>query len=130
MAVSVADVHRAWVDVLPFMQRIADSAPDLTLPDLWRGLRSGDFELWMAGEADGAIEAAAITRLREWDGGVAAFVIGVASNDMRRWKQIIPEWRAALKARGARKIIIEGRKGWQRVFPEATVLRQIFEVEI
>jgi hypothetical protein len=130
LAVSVADVTRAWVEVLPLMQRIADSAPDLTLADLWRNLRSGDDELWLVGTPETGHEAAAITRLREWDGGVAAVVIGVASNDQRRWQQIIPEWRAALKARGADRIIIEGRKGWQRVFRDATLLRQTYEARL
>lgn len=126
-AVPIAQVERAWVEALPLVQRIADSAPDLTLSELWQSLRSGESEMWLAG-TDAGHEAAAITRLRPWGGGTAAYVLGVASHDGRSWRSIIPAWREALKARGAEKIIIEGRTGWKRIFPEARLLRQVYEV--
>lgn len=132
MLVSVAmpDVEKAWCETLPLIRRIADSAPDLTLEELWRSLRSGESEMWLAGNGTEPVAAVAITRLRSWDGETVAYVLGVASNDQRAWREIIPQWRSALKARGASQIIIEGRDGWRRIFPEAVLIRQVFGVTL
>lgn len=129
VAVPHASVESAWLDALPLIVKIADSAPDLTLSALWSILRGGGGELWLAGSCDGH-EAAAITALKPWGTQTAAFVYGVASNDSRAWRSVIPAFEAALKARGADIIIMEGRKGWARVFPEARVIRQTFEVKL
>lgn len=128
IAVSLADVATAWVQVLPLITRMVDSAPDLELQDVWRLLRSGEGELWIAGTEEGGHEAVAVTKLRRWGLQTGAYVIGVASNDELVWRQIIPEWQAALKARGADIIIMEGRKGWERLIPGARLLRQVYEV--
>lgn len=129
VSVPVAEIEKAWVEALPLLLRIAESAPDLDLAGLWRTLRSGEGELWLAGEAETGIEAAAITRMTQWGEKPVAYVTGVASNDQRRWREVIPAWQAALKARGADKIIMEGRD-WRRQFPDAVLIRQVFEVTL
>ena len=128
VAVSPADVGKAWPAVKDHLQRIADSAPDLTLADLWRCVRSGDGELWLAGSA-GSVEAVAVTRLREWGSETAAYIVGCSSIN-RTWLAVQPEFHAALKARGASKIIAEGRPGWARIWSGAKVVRHTYEVDL
>lgn len=128
-AVPIASIELAWVSALPLIQKIADSAPDLTITILWRMVRSGEAELWLAGEGV-THEAAGITKMKDWGGQTAALIIGVASTDGRAWRSVIPEFKQALKARGADIIIMEGRAGWARVFPGAKVVRQTYEVKL
>lgn len=129
VAVPVVGIDVAWPQVLPLIQRMVDSAPDLELPHVWNMLRSGEWELWVIGSEEHGHEAIGITRLRAWGDGTAAYAVGVASNDAGIWRRLIPEWCKALKARGADRIIIEGRKGWERVVPGAKLLRQVYEIE-
>lgn len=130
VAVPLSDVTAAWVSALPLMSKIADSAPDLTLSALWQTVSGGEGELWLAGDEDAGHQAAAITRLKPWGGGTAAYVVGAASFDGRLWREVIPAWHAALKARGADLVVAEGRPGWERVWPGAKVVRKVYEVAL
>lgn len=128
-AVPVAHIEAAWIEALPLIQRIADSAPDLDLASLWRTLRSGEGELWLIGTPETGHEAAVITRMVQWGGQMVAYVTGVASNDQRRWFAVKDEWLDALRARGAEQVIMEGRD-WRRHFPDAFLIRQVYGVAL
>lgn len=115
---------------MPLIARIADCAPDLSLPFLWSGLRAGSLQLWLAGSSEDGHVAAQFTRLEEWDGVAAMRIIGTASDDSAAWFRLWPEFRLAAKAMGAARIVFDGRDGWARKIPQAKSLRTIYEVEI
>lgn len=130
VAVPIAQVELAWVSALPLVRKIVASAPDLELPRLWALVRSGQAEMWLAGDVGMEHQALGISELITWGDRTAARILGVASTDGKAWRSIIPEFKEALKTRGADIIVMEGRKGWARVFPGAAVVRYTYEVPL
>lgn len=128
--IATADIDAAWVAAVPLMQRIADSAPDLSLAWLWSGLRAGALQLFLAGSAEGGHAAALVCRLEDWKGGTVLRIVGAASDDRRGWFALWPDFAAEAGRMGAARIVFDGRRGWARKIPEARILRQVYEVEL
>lgn len=97
---------RAW----PWLQKAVEHAGSTCTKDgIWERIANGDCQLWLEPSA------AVVTLIETYpDTGfceVRCWLAGGKMTDARRIERRISEWAAGI---GARRILIEGRRGWLR----------------
>lgn len=103
---------------------------DTTPQYLWSESRSGRAFLVIARVGDDVL-AGSIWRFEEWTSGRKMKCLVIGGRHMEIWKDPHREFVENMgRTGGAKTIVTEGREGWQRVFPDAKVIRQVYEVEI
>lgn len=107
---------------------------DITSHYLWSECRNGAaflLAVWKEDGEDGEWVGASVWRFEDWQTGKKLRCLGGYGTDLMSWIEDARRVVIALAKTGqATAIIDEGRKGLQRLFPEAKILRQLYEVEI
>jgi len=131
--VSVTLVNPAMVDgVWPHIRKGIESAcletgGDISPADIWRECRNGHCFLIVTHNGD-AITAACIWRYEMWMTGPKLRCLALWGANMELWLGPMRDLSASIaKDCGATAFVTEGRKGWERIFPKARVLRVVYE---
>ena len=128
-SIALAGTHQVdglWPRVAEGLERAClATGGDMTAEYLWSECRSGRAFLVIIGDCIGA----SVWRFEKWATGRKLRCLAVYGADMPSW---LDDHRAMIeqmaKVGGATAIVAEGRTGWARLFPEAVVLRQLYEV--
>jgi len=124
----VQQVDGLWGLVADGMERACrKTGGDLTSDYLWTECRSGRAFLVVV-VRDTDIIAASVWRFEKWTTGRKLRCLALYGRHMRDWlgahRKMIEQM---ARVGGATALVTEGRAGFQRVFPEARVLRQLYE---
>ena len=103
---------------------------DLTADYLWSECRSGKaFLVIVTNEAE--IVGASVWRFESWTSGRKLRCPALYGRRATEWldphEKVI---RDIANAGGATALVTEGRKGWQRRYPKAKIVRQLYEVAL
>jgi hypothetical protein len=129
--VPVDRVDATWPHVRAALQgSCLATGGDISAADLWQGCRAGQMFLVVAYDED-AILGASVWRPEIWATGTKLRCMAVAGKDMKMWLADMRETATKIAQDcGATAFVTEGRKGWQRIFPRARVLRSLYEETI
>lgn len=107
---------------------------DITSEYLWSECRAGRAFLigvWRQDGEDGEWVAGSVWRFEKWTTGMKLRCLVMYGRLMGEWLPLHRRVITNLAAMGhATALVTEGRKGFERIFPEAQVLRQIYEVQL
>lgn len=129
--VSCPEVDRVWPAVASGFDRACrKTGGDTTVEYLWSECRSGAAFLVTVAEG-GLIVGAGIFRFEYWTTGKRLRCLVVSGKNMKAWApQLLAFARSFAAFGGARAIVSDGRNGFARVFPDAKVLRCLFELPL
>ena len=102
---------------------------DITPDWLFQICRKGEALLFVAHEGE-EIKAGLVCRVENWSGAKVLRIQAACGMNMETWLQSVMDYREWLDNLAIEKVIFEGRKGWERMVPQARVLRQVYEVEL
>lgn len=112
-------VSEIWLHVREFIAAAfwgdrGDDDADVVLADLLarRSL------LWIAWGDEGAILAAATTKLINVSRGTICLVTSCGGRNLKRWHGCLADIEAYARAEGCTHVRMEGRKGWRSFFPD------------
>lgn len=125
------NVDAIWQDVAPLLAKCQDEHHgDCSVGDLWQHCRSGNAFLLVYHE-DLNIRAASIWRPEHWNEGPVLRCIIIAGQDMSTWfDEGMKLLREVAVRCGSKAIIFDGRKGWDRVLPDAELIRYTYRMAI
>jgi hypothetical protein len=123
-------VDSVWQQVSEGLQgSLLKTGGDLAIGELWQDCRGARSFLVVA-HGD-TIKAASVWRPEVWQTGTKLRCVALYGKGMSDW---LPAMRGVAtdiaKACGATSFITEGRRGWEKVFPNAKVLRVLYEEPI
>ncbi len=127
--VPTLQVDDTWPAVADGMeQALRRGRGGLTSIDLYRAVRAGHLFLHLI-ILDEEIKGAFISELTETPYGRTMTIKTICGREMKRW---LPElldygWPHVM---GAKRVIFEGRKGWERAIKSARVIRQTYELDL
>lgn len=134
MQISLVPLHLIdgiWPSVKDGFQALIDTGSgDLTLSDLWLGCRTGTCFLFVVHD-DQKVAAATVWKPELWPSGPKFRCMALYGKGMSEWMPGLHEKvkQTAVQC-GATSLVSEGRKGWERYFKTAKVLRVTYEEEI
>lgn len=103
---------------------------DITAHYLWSQCRNGQAFLILVME-DESIVAHSTWRFEEWTTGRKLRCLHLYGARMKEWaEQAEGVTRDLARIGGATGIVTEGRMGFQRLYPQAKILRQLYEVKV
>ncbi len=135
MNISLVPIHlvdQIWPHVVAGFQRSsARSGGDLTVSDLWIGVRAGHCFMIVVQNGEGQIIAATVWKPETWGRGQRFRCLGLYGKGVKQWAVALREHvtRVAHLC-GCNGLIADGREGWKVIFPDAKRLRAVFEVAI
>jgi len=131
MQVSLIGVHN--VDTLwpvlreGFQRAVMKTGGDIETGDLWVQCRNGSAFLLVAHDGD-KIAGASIWTRQTWQTGRKLRCLALYGTGMTGW---LPDMRLMAmqlaKDNGCTSLVSDGRVGWSKIFPQARVLRQLYE---
>lgn len=127
--VKVHEIDALWPKIGPGLGvALRRSGGDMSLGALFQQCRSGTASVLLA--FDDEVKGAAVFRPEVWETGSKLRCLAMFAQDFRAWKHEAAAAMMTLKeAIGANAVIFEGRVGHEKLFPEAKVLRQLYEVK-
>lgn len=125
------EVDGIWPSVARGLEHACrKSGGDLTADYLWSECRSGRAFLCIVSDGP-AICAASVWRFEKWSSGKKLKCLALYGQGMRGWLDGHRAFTVEMaKAGGASSIVTDGRAGWGRLYPEARILRQTYEVDV
>ena len=103
---------------------------DITSDYLWCECRAGHAYLFVVADGEQII-GASVWRFERWVSGRKYRCLCHYGTSMRDWADDMRDLvERAAKAGGATSLVMEGRRGWGRRYPEARMLRYTFEVDL
>ncbi len=128
--VPVLMVDDAFAKVSEGLQKSCDrSGGDLDAAYLWRECRTGQAMLYVVShEAD--IIGAVVLRFENWSGKSVLRTLALWCNGLGVWDALDAKAHEIGRQFGAKSLIAEGRKGWERRYPNAKILRVLYEVSL
>ena len=128
---SVPDIDRVWRLVADGLETACqETGGDLTAAYLWAECRSGAAFLVII-EGGGSIAGASVWRFEKWTSGTKLRCLAIYGHDMREWLDAHRRLTLRMAKTGnANGIVAGGRKGWERLFSDAKVIKQIYEVRL
>jgi UDP-N-acetylmuramyl tripeptide synthase len=103
---------------------------DIETGDLWVQCRNGSAFLLIAHDGD-KIAGASIWTRQTWQTRRVMRCLALYGTGMTGW---LPDMRALAiqlaKDNGCTSLVSDGRRGWQRIFPNAKVLRNLYEEKL
>lgn len=134
ISIALAGVHQVdgiWAQVADGLEHACrKTGGDLTADYLWSECRSGAAFLVVISREQELL-GASIWRFEKWSSGKKLRCLALYGKHLCDWlQQHIEFTKAMASAGGATSLVTEGRRGFQRVFPKAKVLRQLYEVAL
>lgn len=105
------------------------SGGDLTASYLFEQCRSSSALLVVASD-DTRIVGAVVLRFENWTGKSVLRTLGLWCSQKGAWESLNTKTHEIGKLYGAKSLVAEGRKGWERRYPNAKILRQLYEVTL
>lgn len=110
-----------------FHRSVMKTGGDIETGDLWVQCRAGVAFLLVAIEGE-QVRGASIWRAETWQTGRKLRCLALYGTGMSDWIQDMKELAARVAREcGATALVSEGRPGWVKIFPEAKVLRSLYE---
>lgn len=124
-------VDAIWPNVKDGFQRASDRfGGDLTVGELWQMCRGGQAFLFVVHD-DQKIVAATAWRPELWGSGPKFRCLALYGKGVWEWKDTLREHvERAAKLCGATSLLADGRSGWKEVYPDAKILRVVYEARI
>ena len=134
MNVTLVPLHLVdglWRHISAGFDRAAKrSGGDLTVGELWQMCRTGQVHLFVVHEGD-KILAATVWRFEIWGKGPRYRCMALYGSGVMDWKDLLRESvEAAARNCGATALIADGRLGWKAIYPDAKVLRVVYEAPL
>jgi hypothetical protein len=76
------------------------------------------------------ITGAVVLRFENWSGKSVLRTLALWCNGKGAWAALDQKAHEIGKQFGVKSLIAEGRKGWERRYPNAKILRQLYEVSL
>lgn len=129
--VPVQMVDAIWNSVKDGFQKASDRfGGDLTVGELWQGCRAGHVYLFVVHD-DQKVVAATAWKPELWRSGGKFRCLALYGKGVREWKDALRvQVERAAKSCGATSLIADGRLGWKAIYPDAKVLRVVYEAAI
>ncbi len=125
--VPVWGIDGAFQHVTQGLQKSCDrSGGDLDAAYLHRECRSGQAMLVVS--SDDTIDGAVVLRFENWSGKSVLRTLALWCDGEGAWEALNAKAHEIGKQFGAKSLIAEGRKGWERRYPNAKILRQLYEI--
>lgn len=103
---------------------------DIDAHYLWTQCRSGQATLMVIAR-DKKIIGASVWRIERWSSGQVCRCLCLYGKDMRGWlAEHVKKVKELAKLGHADRLVTEGRRGFERLFPQAKILRQTYEVRL
>lgn len=124
------DVDRIWPGrVAKMVEQAYTFADEIMPPDMVDLLRLRHRQLWIVW--DGAqIIAAGVTKIILARSGKACLVTAAGGKDLPEWTHVISTIEDFARREGCKRVIIEGRPGWERLFKAYRRTRVVIEREV
>ena len=133
---SVAEVVPLWqIDgifehIAEGLQKSCDrTGGDIDAAYLFRECRSAAAMLVVAAENE-LIIGAVVLRFENWSGKSVLRTLALWCNGDGAWESLNAKAHEIGRQFGAKSLIAEGRKGWERRYPNAKILRSLYEVPL
>lgn len=127
--VPLIHVDEIWQQIAPGIEQACRRCgDDVTAPYLFGECRAGRALLFAIVEG-GCVNAALVCRVENWGGRRVLRILAATGRGMAEWLNAITTHRLWPGHLACEKIVFEGRRGWERVLPEARVVRQTYEVD-
>jgi hypothetical protein len=123
-------VDQIWQHVSDGLQHAClKTGGDIDSHYLWTECRSGRATLMVI--ADDKIIGASVWRIDRWADGNVCRCLCLYGENMRGWlAQHVEKVKELAKLGHADRLVTEGRPGFERIFPQAKVLRKLYEVRL
>lgn len=111
--VPIWDVDLRWPEAAPMLAKALDTQESLSIESVYQGVKDGKFHLWVGDDV------AIITEIQQFP--LERICVGVLCGGavVERWESTM---NAAVtryaRAMGCRAVVIVGRRGWSKVWPE------------
>ena len=105
------------------------SGGDLDAAYLYRECRSSAAILVVTSD-ETEINGAVVLRFENWSGKSVLRTLALWCNSKGAWAALDTKAHEIGKQFGAKSLIAEGRKGWERRYPNAKMLRTLYEVDL
>lgn len=124
----VSGVEAIWPHLaMGFDDAALATGGDIAAGELWQGARRGDLFLIVAHDGQ-TILGASLWKPETWRTGAKLRCMGLFGTGMKDWiGDMHAVARRIAKDCGATSLISEGRTGWKAIFPNARVLRSLYE---
>lgn len=125
------EVDLAWPHVADFIQDACDEAGgESDAAMLWHECRSGRAFLMVA-MRNGKPIMGSVWRFENWSTGTVLKCIALGGIDIMEWVGLARERAMEMAKTGrAKRIVVFGRKGWQRFFRDSAVMWQAYEMRV
>jgi hypothetical protein len=129
--VSVPIVDTCWPMVTYGLEHACrKTGGDITSDYLWRECRAGEAYLFVVADGEQII-GASVWRFERWTSGRKYRCLCHYGERMADWADDMRTLvESAAKAGGATSLVMEGRVGWGRRYPETRLLRNTYEVDL
>lgn len=128
--VPIWQVDSVFEQIAKGLQTSCDrSGGDLDASYLHRECRSSAALLVVASDKK-IITGAVVLRFENWSGKSVLRTLALWCNGKGAWEALNTKTHEIGKLYGAKSLIAEGRKGWERRYPNAKVIRQLYEVDL
>jgi len=106
------------------------SGGDLTTGELWQMCRTGQAHLFVVHDSE-KILAATAWRFEIWGRGPRYRCMALFGHGVKDWKDSLrKEVETAARHCGATALVADGRLGWKAIYPDAKVLRVVYEASL
>lgn len=102
---------------------------EIDAPYLYRECRSAAAVLIVSRD-DIRINGAAVLRFENWTGKSVLRILALWCDGEGVWDALNTKTHEIGKTYGVTSLIAEGRKGWERRYPNARIVRQLYEVSL
>lgn len=128
-AVDPTLLWQIWPIAAPYIEK-AFKRNDHMMPDaLLHELRAGEKILWIASDGE-RVYGAIVTGIFQMNTGKLCKMLDCGGEEMPQWLHLRATIEEYAKAEGCDRLLIEGRPGWQRLFPEFRLVGVILEKRI
>jgi len=117
LCIDPAQVESIWPHVAHLIRRAMARGRMGRFADVEADVRGANAYLWLAVE-DGAVLAAAVTKVTQEDGGRLCTIVACGGRDWKKFGRLIAGLEAYARAEGCAAIEICGRPGWRRRLPD------------
>jgi len=100
--------NKAW----PVLEKATTKVTTLSREFVWNELASGRSRLWTNKESAG------VTSFRDLPNGEKAVFIWLGAGNLAEIKEVLPKIERHGRARGCSRVMLQGRLGWMRAFPD------------
>lgn len=122
-------VDQAWPGVAKMIDEAYKFADEIMPFDILDQLRSGHRQLWVVWNGESVV-AAVMTRIIQLRSCRAVQITAAGGTEVDAWKDLITLIENFARHEGCRKVTIEGRPGWERLFKDYRRKRVVIEREV